>query len=634
MLELNLSKKEWEVLEFFLNKESTKIEQYCSNLKSGKSSEFHSFSSYPEDMIGLGLSNISKPKIGDACKELYSIGILGTKRERAKNNRRTKFYFLKSDLETIKILVGLIIKKSPEEIMEILSHRYFSYHINESLVRRVLAEKNVSIVRVIPLLEWKSDEAQQLLNTCENNSFELSAPKTKFQNFLKECIGKYEIINKKNEDTYFKHLDRLFQKFSEDLKNCSCDSKKYYYSNDYLFRDVYSENKDITELSEVIHKFPFGFRLPVFVDEVSFEERVQAIRQANNHIFSDENSKFRNVSNDFIKNNFSGFHAHYRAFEFEKLVLPLLALIWCSPSALYEFLCGEWKGFNVYFKTKTQCSDGGFIARLLHMALKDILANLIIPSNTIIHSVSSKKFPSCTTSTADGICLLSDNQDYHIYEQLTDGERKYWGSKPYLEIEKLVNSSLRIKLKHLWELFFDVGFSVVSGSRESSNIILNVNMDINSDLMCYLFTVKDIKNPTGLISRLQKKDEVVYSHIFNHFSNTAKNLIQFYDVKDQPSIQFQKMLVKELNYAILDGHLCNEKAFEHLKEKHKKVKEAIEVLSQHQYSKEDILDMVGKTTQFESQIISYNRYIIEKIFEDELDQMHSSIFEEYFMSKG
>jgi hypothetical protein len=53
---------------------------------------------------------------------------------------------------------------------------------------------------------------------------------------------------------------------------------------------------------------------------------------------------------DYVKNNYSNLiNEHYSIFEYEKLILPILALIHTSPRALNEFLNGEWKSFDLLF---------------------------------------------------------------------------------------------------------------------------------------------------------------------------------------------------------------------------------------------------------------------------------------------
>jgi len=629
-----LTEKEWEVLKFFIKKESEAIETYRRSQRSGPSESLRSFCSYPEDLIRKGLISVSKPKIGDACKKLHKEGILEGKDNKAKNNRKTKFYFLKSDIETIKTLVRLITKKSPKEAIEILSYRYFSYYIDESLVREILSKKSVSISRSIPLIEWERDEAQQLLYILTKEDYAPEETQIKFDDFLKEGIIKYEEENKKREDEYLNHLSKLFQQFFEDLDNPSFDAKKYYYSKDYLlfqnfsYKEVSSfYRKDISEFLTFPLNFPFYVKLPILKDSVPLEERIEAIRKANNPLFFDERSDLKDLTNEDIKLIFSGFNAHYSAFEYEKLVLPILALIWCSPSALYEFLCGEWEGFEMHFTIDGRCEESGFITKLLHTATKDILANLDIPGNTIIDSVSSKKFPPCRSSYRDKICMIPGPEGYRLYEQLRDIEKKYWDSKPYDEIEKFLNSSLRIKLKHLWELFIDVGFSVVSGSSESSRIIESVNMDVNFDVLPRLFTVNDINDAQGLISKLQQKDCPLYCYILSLFSNKVKNVVLVYDTREQPSIQLQQMIVEELNSMLLDGHFYDERAFESLTQEHENVKETFEALSSYRYSKKEILSMVDENTSIESLIIEKNRYLLEKIFENELAQKYVPLVE-------
>ncbi|WP_321417163.1 hypothetical protein [uncultured Methanomethylovorans sp.] len=627
MIEEKLTEKEWEVLKYFIKKESEVIESYLESQRCNPSKNFQSFCSYPEDMIGQRVINASKPKIIDSCKKLYEEGILETKEYKAKNNRKTISYSLKSDIENIKVLVRLIAKKPSKEAIEILSYRYFSYHIDESLIREILSNKGVSIQRCIPLIEWERDQAQHLLGILMNESHNLERSSILFDDSLKKVLIRYEEENKKYEEEYLNHLSKLFRQFFEDLDDPSLDVKKLYYSKDYLlfqnlsYKEIRSlHREDISKFLDYSLHFFFNVKLPVFKDTFSLEDKIKIIRELNSYLFSDEGSDFKGLTKDDLIRNSSGLCTHYSVFEYKALVLPILALVWCSPAALYEFLCGEWEGFELYVAVDGRCKENGFITKLLHIATKDILANLEIPRNTIVDSVSSKKFPPCWSSPMDKILVTSGHEKYQLYDKLTDIERNYWNSKPYDEIERLVNASLRIKLKHLWEIFINVGFSVVSDSSESSSIIESVSIDINSDLLPSLLTVNDINDPSGLISKLQQKNCSLYQHVLNMFSNKAKNIVLIYDTSEQPSIQLQEMIVQELNSILLDGYFCDESAFSPIMQEDENVKRRIEELLSYRYSKKEILNMVDKKTSFESTIISRNRYLLEKIFENELTQ--------------
>jgi hypothetical protein len=639
--EEKLTEKEWDVLKFFLKKEGEAIDTSIDSHRSDSSKNFQSlFCSYPEEMIKQGLVNTSKPKIISACKKLCKEEILKTKENKAKNNRKTIFYSLNSNsIALMKNLVGRISKKSPKEAIEILSYRYFSYYIDESLVREILSEKCVSISRCIPWIEWEKDEAQQLLNYFFEKNFNPEEPYTKFDDLLKKVIIEYEKYNKKEEKEYLDDLNNLFKQFFENLDKPSHDAIKYYYSKDYMlylnlsFKERLSLRRDISEfLNLFLLRNSLCIKLPVFSDAVSQENKIETIRRVNRRLFFEERSDFEGLTEKDIAKNYSGLRAHYSTFEYERLVLPILALVWCSPSALYEFLCGEWEGFEMHFTIDGECEERGFFTKLLHTATKDILVNLDIPRNSIVESVSSKQIPPSRNPFCDSFRAKSSHKERQFNKQTTDIdyenieedceniEDASWDLKHYPEIESLLNSSLRIKLKHLWEIIINIGFSVVSGSIESPKIIKSIRMCINYDLLPVLFEVNDIKDAQSLISKLQQKNYSIYCYILNKFSNKLKNIVLLYDTREQPSIQLQHMIVEELNSIILDGHFYDERVFASFVQENENLNQTIKELSSYRYSKKEILNMVDKNTSFESSIISNNRYLLEKIFENELEQ--------------
>ncbi len=78
MIQEDLSEQVWKVLNYFIDSESRKIGKYLQNFKYKDTEKFQPFSSYPDDIFQQGLKDISKPKIGDACKKLLDMRILGS----------------------------------------------------------------------------------------------------------------------------------------------------------------------------------------------------------------------------------------------------------------------------------------------------------------------------------------------------------------------------------------------------------------------------------------------------------------------------------------------------------------------------------------------------------------------------
>lgn len=81
-----------------------------------------------------------------------------------------------------------------------------------------------------------------------------------------------------------------------------------------------------------------SLRLPVFPDGLSKKERMAAIESLNRQTFE---------RHAWLKRYPSGILEHYERVEYERWVLPILALIRASPAALEAFLFGDWKPYGL-----------------------------------------------------------------------------------------------------------------------------------------------------------------------------------------------------------------------------------------------------------------------------------------------
>ena len=250
------------------------------------------------------------------CADFESIGILGHVMIRPpRQNHETEHYFLKSDLFTMRQVVGLVTGHvKPEDRQWLFSLRYFRSFMNEALVREVLREKSVEMWRTIELSFWNDEDAKRI----------------------------YEIYvaREKIPGSTGTHLP--FEEYVRSMLRGKAE-------NEY--------DRTAPEIS---------LRLPVFSDGVPKEERAATFLRLNRKELEPY---------PFIRYESGGIESHYRVWQYEKLILPILALIQISPGALAEFLCGDWKPYvpeTPSFKAEGTAMMEHTIFRLLFMAIGDL----------------------------------------------------------------------------------------------------------------------------------------------------------------------------------------------------------------------------------------------------------------------
>jgi hypothetical protein len=616
-----ITPKDWDVLLFFIEKESEQLRQNSH------------FSTYP-GQIELEMKNITRPTIGEACKKFEKMGILAVEVKYPVHVKggKTDFYSLKSDLLSIRTLVKLFKNKcSFDEFLLLLSKQFFLTNINENLVKEVLAEKKVCISRNINIIGWKEHEAQQLCNICLKNQKgqDNNNDKTTFYDYVKETVNKLNSDHNRSEKSYLDGLSSHFSQYFNDLDDTSIDVTKRYFWNDYLLFMMLGGKRNDLWYWDVFdlyagRPFTFNFILPVVKDD-DIEKVSRSIFDSSSYQFKKNYGDFYGYGYELIKNNFSAFKEHYEIFQFNTMILPILVLIWCSPSALYEFLCGDWESYTLFIQHGTS-NQKELISKLLHIAIIDIISQLDIPKNTIIENVSSTLMPPSRTNITSDFCVQPDMS--RRYEELFYHiNQRHWNSISYSGINRLNNPTLNVRMRHLYEVSFGIGFVIESMMNANNYASALVSIDIRSDIAFKFFTVEDIKNPQGLISKLQQKNPL-YDHIRNRLTNKIQNIILYYNVEEKPSVYLQQIIINDLNIAIMSSDFYDEKAFNSLKCKHKKVEEVMDNLSNNKMSKNQMIMNIRYRDQHnDSVIIENNRYLLEKAFENELSQEYTALFE-------
>jgi hypothetical protein len=202
----SLTKNQWKVLKYFIDKESEVIERRQKKDKgiidrSLNSSNFNHFFAYPAK-ISRELNEIpTKPAITDIATKFYNEEIFGIEEERFKPPRKgetTKHYFINSDLNAFRKVVRYSLDYSNKyltslERIDLFNQTYFQFNINEKLIKAQLAEKKVEIHRYLDLLDWDEKEARILFDFNEKYLFswdEIPGKDTwRLIEFLKQDFG-------------------------------------------------------------------------------------------------------------------------------------------------------------------------------------------------------------------------------------------------------------------------------------------------------------------------------------------------------------------------------------------------------------------------------------------------------------
>ena len=601
------------VLKYFIKKEGQTIRNWFETRESDRKGEFQHFIQHAEH-VTQNMKDITKPTVISACKTFDEMEIFGSqlKIPHLQSPERKHFY-LKSDLETIRKLVEMIIEKFDRpEIIYLLGHEYFMHNINESLIKQVLAEKEVMIKRRIPILEWNEIQLKEMISSQEKYEEKVYGriEKKDFHKSLKKSIDYYEEENRQSERDHLKELRGFCNAYIEKIGNdTKGDINNYYVDKEIIGLLRSKENSQyITP-----HKFSlwnFGFddtikiNLPVFRDDVEKEEVVKKIYSANESLLDD----YPYLD---LKRHYSGVENHYNIFQYEKLILPILAFIQISPSALAEFLYGKWESFELIINTSDECENYGLVSRLLQNVIIDIYNCFIVLRNGIVENVCS------------GTYYLGKEPNLVPHEQRMKMMDSYYQSLSFSELLKLENPPLIIQLKNLYELNCTIGFAETTDEDMNHKRWTNINLSFKNPLVYYLINLDVFKDTQGLISKLQNTKNPLYKHVRGKLSNFMQHIIQCYSIEQTPSIHFKEMLAYELNLALTRGDFYEEQIFDCLKSENEFMEKAKEYLSNYNYSKKKLVNEVYGSYFDVFLLVTYNRYFLEKVFPEEIDTSYS-----------
>ena len=376
MKNISLTEKEWIVLKHFIEKESQAIQKWFSNKKIKPESQQH-FITYQSKIV-LDLGNISKPTAGKACKKFLKIGLFDSiKKHPNFKGGETDFYSLKSDLQTIRKIVKLVMEmcETSVEIIQIIGNYYFMYNVNESLVKEVLYEKQVKISRIFSVFECDINNANTISKKYLNYS------DNEFNESIKSGIYKYEKIQKRNEKDYIEDIHHVCNEFLVDYNDKSFDLVKFYDSDYRLISSLQKPDYNNFTTKSLLTPISINLIFPVFKDDLSHNEVIEEIQNVNESVLQEYPS---------LKYFSSGIKNHYEIIQYHKLILPILSLIQSSTKALDEFLNGEWKTFVLNIDYCNDCGNCDFFNGLFIVTVNDISNTFQIPKNSIVETVFSR----------------------------------------------------------------------------------------------------------------------------------------------------------------------------------------------------------------------------------------------------
>ena len=191
------------------------------------------------------------------------------------------------------------------------------------------------------------------------------------------------------------------------------------------------------------------------------------------------------------------------------------------------------------------------------------------------------------------------------------------------------NSDLIIRLKHVYEIYFNMWFIASDERKNESMMSVRYFIEYSPEIAFSLLTINDIIDSKGLISKLKDEKNPLYNYIRSKLSNYMQNIILYYDTENEPSVEFQKLIVDDLNSAIIGGDFYDKKAFMDIVSPNDEIlNKTIKILSEYHYSKNEIINMKYEIDYTSSLVvIQENRYLLEKVFPKEIDQHFSTIKE-------
>lgn len=540
------TRQKWEVLWYFVQNTGSVLDN-IDNVRCGVVLErepgekrFYSYSSrihadFKNSHFSFGKRSITKDWAGVVCENLSELGIFGHDEIRAPRQRSpTPHYYLKPGVEPfLKVMKFLLDPPKQWTIWSNLSNGYVQHHLNAELVRHVLATRGAEMRRSIPVWEWDAAEAPKV-----------------FEQYYQRKNG------------------------GRDPAPCS-------------FEEYVLEMWRSHERSKSFSLFSFPptilLRLPVFPEHLSEDERMSAIADLNRDRLK-EYPRLQSLR--------SGIDEHYARYEYERWVLPILALIRASPEALKEFLFGKWKPYGLERKSYYSFTADGTgcmqypLFRLLFTAIRDLAMTRDVESDRLVEFVRFRP-----------------DFRQHSY-------RMREGHSALMEID----------LTNLMTVSYDGSFDTDHTFYGEDLIVpdeeTNFSFQSCVEIRCFypggvFFAPDDIPVLDGLFRTLRDGRTLAARNIFSRLSHPIQNMLKVYtDEGLEKESWFAGVVLQDLNRLLICPDLYSPAIFPELT----LAREGSYVMEH----KEDIGDFQYRVSIYG--LTAFNRELLERVFPGDVPQ--------------
>lgn len=540
------TRQKWEVLWYFVQNTGSILDN-IDNVRCGVVLERETgekrFYSYPSRIhadfenprFSYGRKSITKDWARVICENLSELGILDHDDIRAPRQRSpTPHYYLKPGVEPfLKVMKFLLDPPEPVMMRFNLSNGYVQHHLNAELVRHVLAARGAEMRRSIPVWEWDAAEAPKV-------------------------------------------FEQYYQRMSVGGKPAPCSFEEY-------VREMWRSHERGKRSSLIPYPPEISLRLPVFPERLSEDERVKAVVDLNSGRLRDHS---------WLLSHRSGIDEHYARYEYDRWVLPILALIRASPEALKEFLFGDWKPYALdtksyycYTAEGTDCMEYPLF-QLLFTAIWDIAMTRDVDSDRLVEFVRFRP-----------------DFRQHPY-------RMREGHSALMEID------LTNRMTISYDGSFDTNHTFYGEDLIAPDEETNFSFQSQVEIRCFhpggdFFAPDDIPVLDGLLRTLRDGRTLAARSIFSRLSHPVQNMLRVYtDEGLEKESWFSGVVLQDLNRLLICADLYSPTIFPELTltREGEHVVEHRENIGDFQYQ----VFIFGLT--------AFNRELLERVFPGDVPQ--------------
>jgi hypothetical protein len=440
-------------------------------------------------------SDISRTWAMKICQDLTDLGILHYDMFVASRQKHpTEHYYLREDLDAFIQVMRIVFDRTPKSALTCYRYSvdYIQNHIDDDFVCEILARKGAEMRRSLPLWNWSLTESEKV----------------------------HAIYYARKEKTLWgtetKRIPNLYEQSFES----------------YL--TTMMKTLDPQKRSEAPHFPPtISLRLPVFKPGLSEEEQVAILKNLNKKTFEDYPG---------LELYRSAIHEHYKRYQYDNWILPILSLIRASPEALKEFLFGDWMPYGL--KGDCYCfSDAGShcmnypLFTFLFTAINDISRLRLVPDERKIPFFRFRPDFRQSYSTESHSALLEIGTDRNLtvcYDASFDTEHFFYGAD---------NGDV-------WEGDNEQNYEVLTWIEVQSRGIV--------------IKKEDIPDTDTFVQALRDRSSNVSHHIVSKLSHRVQHIIKNYANLPEERGELYRQLLNELNRVIAQPDFYDQRIFSNI----------------------------------------------------------------------